>query len=87
MTLSKLNTPNVSNTSVGKDFLYVCLNPGCGHTEREFAVPSRHSKLCTQCGSQSVKNYLTDTLDWWKKGLPVVKSEPAVVDLSDQDVD
>ena len=61
--------------SMGKDILYVCQNPNCKHEEKEFALPSRNQKLCTHCGSTSIKSYLVETYNWVSSKLVAPFSE------------
>ena len=61
----KLSVNNSRNKNTfGKDILYICQNPNCGHEEKEFALVSRNHKLCTECGSVSIKSYLVETYNW-----------------------
>lgn len=70
--LNKLSVnSNKNRSTLGKDTLYICQNPLCKHEEREFALVSRNHKLCTNCGSVSVKSHLVETYNWVSSTLPV----------------
>jgi hypothetical protein len=48
--------------SAGQDIIYVCTS--CGHSEKEFALSSRNSKVCGRCSHLSVKSNLLATANW-----------------------
>lgn len=61
--LNKLSVKKVPYVKgIGQDIIYVCSS--CGHTEKEFALNSRNSKFCNNCGHMSVKSNLLPTLNW-----------------------
>ena len=66
ITPDSLNKLSVKKTTyskaLGQDIIYVC--PSCGHTEKEFALTSRNSKVCGRCSHTSVKASLLATLNW-----------------------
>lgn len=61
--LNKLSVKKAPyNKSNGQDIIYVCTS--CGHTEKEFALSSRHTKVCGRCSHNSVKSNLLATTNW-----------------------
>jgi rRNA maturation endonuclease Nob1 len=57
-------TPNYtkSSTSYAIDTIYVCLS--CKKREKELALKDRIQKICSECGGQSVKSTLVDSLSF-----------------------
>ena len=73
--LNKLSvTSNKNRSTLGKDTLYICQNPLCGHEEKEFALVSRNHKLCINCGTVSIKSHLVETYNWVTSNLVIPRS-------------
>ncbi len=61
--LNKLTVKKTTFTkAVGQDITYVCTV--CGNVEKEYALTSRHTKVCGRCSHPSVKSNLLETLNW-----------------------
>lgn len=48
--------------SFAMDTIYVCTC--CGKKEKEYALKDRIQKICTECGGQSVKSTLVDSMSY-----------------------